>query len=61
MATKKKRYMISVDDKMFNDIEDYRFRERFQTRSEATTELIRIGLKVVQKRTKQAKQTTYID
>lgn len=49
MATKKSRYMISVDDDMFNAIEDFRFERRFQTRSEATTELIRLGLEQVKK------------
>lgn len=44
MATKRPRYMISVDDEMFNEIEDFRFQNRFQTRSEATAELIRLGL-----------------
>ena len=41
--------MISVDDEMFKAIEDFRFQHRFQTRSEATTELIRLGLEVVKK------------
>lgn len=36
--------MISVDNDMFNAIEDFRFERRFQTRSEATAELIRLGL-----------------
>ncbi len=49
MATKRPRYMISVDDKMFEEIEDFRFKNRFQTRSEATAELIRIGLKELKK------------
>ncbi len=49
MATKRARYMISVDDEMFKAIEDFRFEHRFQTRSEATTELIRLGLEVVKK------------
>lgn len=49
MATKKQRYMISVDDDMFNAIEDFRFERRFQTRSEATTELIRLGLEQIKK------------
>ncbi|MFV0412597.1 MAG: hypothetical protein ACK5L3_04895 [Oscillospiraceae bacterium] len=49
MATKRPRYMISVDDEMFQEIEDYRFKNRFQTRSEATAELIRIGLNVLQR------------
>ena len=41
--------MISVDDDMFNAIEDFRFERRFQTRSEATTELIRLGLEQLKK------------
>ena len=44
MATKRQRYMISVSDEMFQEIEDFRFGRRFQTRSEATGELIRLGL-----------------
>ena len=60
MATKKPRYMISVDAKMFSEIEDFRFRNRFPTRSEATTELIRMGLEVVQKQL-QKEKTEKID
>jgi hypothetical protein len=52
MATKKPRYMISVDDDMFNEIEDFRFEKRFPTRSEATTELIRLGLEQLKKKRK---------
>lgn len=56
MATKKPRYMISVDDDMFNAIEDFRFERRFQTRSEATTELIRLGLEQLKKEEEEAKK-----
>ncbi len=49
MATKRQRYMISVDDELFKEIEDFRFEKRYQTRSEATTELIRLGLEVIKK------------
>ena len=44
MATDKPRYTISVDDELFQKIEDFRFSHRYQTRSEATAELIRLGL-----------------
>lgn len=44
MATEKPRYTVSVDKELFQQIEDYRFEHRFQTRSEATVELIRLGL-----------------
>lgn len=56
MATQRKRYMISVDDEMFTAIEDYRFENRFQTRSEATTELIRLGLEYTQKKQEGTKE-----
>lgn len=53
MATKRPRYMISVDTEMFNAIEDFRFERRFQTRSEATAELIRLGLEQIKKEKKE--------
>ena len=42
--------MISVDNDMFNEIEDFRYEKRFPTRSEATTELIRLGLEAIKKK-----------
>ncbi|GFI30414.1 hypothetical protein IMSAGC013_01804 [Lachnospiraceae bacterium] len=48
MATNRPRYTVSVDDEMFGKIEDFRFEHRFQTRSEATVELIRLGLEAVE-------------
>lgn len=44
MATQKPRYMISVTNEMFEQIEDFRFQNRYQTRSEATKELLRLGI-----------------
>ena len=44
MATDKPHYTVSVDNELFQQIEDFRFEHRFQTRSEATVELIRLGL-----------------
>ncbi len=44
MATDKPRYTVSVDAELFKKIEDFRFEHRYQTRSEATVELIRLGL-----------------
>lgn len=49
MTTKRPRYMISVDNDLFQAIEDFRFERRFQTRSEATAELIRLGLESLKK------------
>ena len=56
MATKKPRYMISVDDNMFAEIEDFRYEKRFPTRSEATAELIRLGLEAIKKERKVKKR-----
>lgn len=49
VATNKQRYTVSVDDEMFEAIENFRFENRFQTRSEATVELIRLGLEQLKK------------
>ena len=49
MATDRPRYTVSVDNELFQQIEDFRFAQRYQTRSEATVELIRLGLKTLQK------------
>ena len=44
MATEKPRYTVSVDKEMFQQIEDFRFAHRYQTRSEAPVELTGRGL-----------------
>lgn len=49
MATEKHRYTVSVNDEFFRKIEDFRFERRIQTRSEATAELIRLGLEALEK------------
>lgn len=49
MATNRMRYTVSVDNDMFQAIEDFRFSRRYQTRAEATVELIRLGLEQLQK------------
>ena len=56
MATSKPRYTVSVNEDMFNEIENFRFENRFQTRSEATVELIRLGLEQLKKEREQAKK-----
>lgn len=55
MATDKPRYTVSVDNELFQQIEDFRFEHRFQTRSEATVELIRLGLEALMKEQTEAK------
>ncbi len=49
MATDKPRYTVSVTNEMFEAIEDFRFKNLYQTRSEATAELIRLGLEQLKK------------
>lgn len=55
MATDKPRYTVSVDNELFQQIEDFRFEHRFQTRSEATVELIRLGLEQLKKEQEEQK------
>lgn len=57
MATNRPRYTVSVDEDMFQKIEDFRFEYRFQTRSEATVELIRLGLEALEKDKENSFQT----
>ena len=52
MATNKPRYTVSVDDEMFKAIEDF----RFENRSEATVELIRLGLEQLKKEQQEKEQ-----
>ena len=49
MATNRPRYTVSVDPELFEQIEDFRFGRRFQTRSEAKVELILLGLEALKK------------
>lgn len=44
MATNKPRYSITVEKELLEQIEDFRFGHRYQTRAEATVALIRLGL-----------------
>lgn len=44
MATTKPRYSITVDEKMLEEIENFRFNNRFPNRNQATIELIKLGL-----------------
>ena len=53
MATEKPRYTITVDNDTFKKIEDFRFDNRFQSRSEATLELIKMGMGTLEKAVQQ--------
>ncbi len=47
MPTEKPRYCITVDDEMLKEIDDFRFGNRYNSRSQATLELIRLGLQAL--------------
>ncbi len=49
MATDKPRYSITLDEELFKEVEDFRFERRYQTRNQATVELIRLGLAEIKK------------
>lgn len=44
MPTEKPRYTVIVDDDLLKQIDDFRFENRYPSRSAATLELIRVGL-----------------
>lgn len=54
MATNKPRYSITVDQDLFQKIENFRFSKRYQTRSEATIKLIRLGIQSLELKEQQA-------
>lgn len=56
MPTKKPRYTVIVEDDMLKKIDDYRFENRFSSRSAATLELIRIGLETLESRRQDGEQ-----
>jgi len=49
MATERPRFMVSVPDELFKQIEDYRFENRFQNRSDAINKLIGVALEYLKK------------
>lgn len=56
MPTEKPRYCITVDDELLKEIDDFRFNNRYNSRSQATLELIRLGLQVLKEREEALKQ-----
>lgn len=56
MPTQKPRYTLIVDDELLKRIDDFRFDNRFPSRSAATLELIRIGIETLEKQQTEAKK-----
>ena len=53
MPTEKPRYTIIVDHDLLKQIDDFRFENRFSSRSAATLELIRLGIEQLHKEQKE--------
>lgn len=52
MPSEKPRFTILVDDEMLKLIDDFRFDNRFNSRSAAAAELVRLGLEALEEQTK---------
>ena len=52
MPTNKPRYTIIVDDELLEKIDDFRFENRYPSRSAATLELIRRGMEALTRQKK---------
>jgi metal-responsive CopG/Arc/MetJ family transcriptional regulator len=48
MATERPRFTITVSDELLQKIDDFRFENRYATRTQAVNELIRLGLKFLE-------------
>ena len=54
MPTEKPRFTITLDEAMLQKIDDFRFENRFPNRTQATLELIRIGIETIEARQKES-------
>lgn len=55
MPTEKPRYTVIVDDELLKRIDDFRFENRYPSRSAATLDLIRLGLEELKRQEKEGK------
>ena len=55
MPTEKPRYTVIVDEELLKEIDDFRFENRYPSRSAATLALIRLGMKALKKEQEQKK------
>ena len=56
MATERPRFTITVSEEMLRQIDDFRFTNRYSTRTTAVNELLRLGLEAYEKQQSQAAQ-----
>lgn len=52
MPTEKPRFTVIVDEELLKQIDDFRFENRYPSRSAATLELIRLGIQQIKKEKK---------
>lgn len=57
MPTIKPRYCITVDEETLKEIDDYRFSKRYNSRSQATLDLIRLGLEAIKEQQKNTESS----
>ena len=57
MPTEKPRFCITVDDETMKEIDDFRFANRYASRSKAALDLIRMGLDVLRENEKNDRWT----
>ena len=53
MPTEKPRYTVIVDEALLKEIDDFRFENRYPSRSAATLALIRLGMDALKKEQEQ--------
>lgn len=56
MPTEKPRYTVIVDEELLKEIDDFRFENRYPSRSAATLELIRLGIEQLKKEREEQKK-----
>lgn len=60
MPTEKPRYTVIVDEELLKEIDDFRFENRYPSRSAATLELIRLGIEQLKKEQEEQKKAQKI-
>jgi metal-responsive CopG/Arc/MetJ family transcriptional regulator len=53
MVTNKPQVLLTLDENLLKRIEDFRYKDRIPTRSEAIRQLIDAGLKALKKKSKK--------
>lgn len=56
MPTEKPRYTLTVDEELLKKIDDFRFQNRYPSRSAATLDLIRLGIEHLEEKGKANKK-----